>query len=256
MAKDVQYPYAFDENNQLVFVEDIEREKRHDHTYHCPCCGHPMLPRLGDSNAKHFYHSDNHKCGVESYIHAAAKRIIARKFNENDSFYIGLNSERLCKDKNHCPEEDTWNCYVLPVFARYDLKRYYDLPPEIEVDIVEPDGETHYRPDVLLRSSNPKRRDIFIEINYKHKSDSRKLESGHQIIEIKVREMADLLCLAEMESIDESKDIRFIGFKPLGVTPSQIMKEQKEDHELNDHPYRYYDYPPCIRRIIRNQKGQ
>lgn len=54
MSSSIQYPFAFDENNNLVFIEDIDPEHRHNHTYHCPNCGHEMTPRLGPHNAKHF----------------------------------------------------------------------------------------------------------------------------------------------------------------------------------------------------------
>lgn len=254
MDHNVQYPYAFDENNNLVFIKDIDREHRHDHCYHCPNCGQSMTPRLGEFNEWCFAHNENQKCGPESYLHATAKVLLANKFNNGDSFIIGLTSERPCKFINSCPEEETYNCYDLPEFSQYDLKEYYDHPAEIEVNIVEQDGVTHFRPDVLLHSSSPLRKDIFIEVHYKNRSNRKKRESGHQIIEITIRDLLDLRRLEEMDSISESGEIQFIGFKSRGVTPEQIVKAQKEDHELNDHPYTYYDYPPCIRRQLRTKK--
>lgn len=40
--KDILYPFALDENKNLVFIEDVDKEHRHDHTYTCPDCGHVM----------------------------------------------------------------------------------------------------------------------------------------------------------------------------------------------------------------------
>ena len=125
MTKQVQYPYAYDENNNLVFVEDIEREHRHDHLYHCPGCGQSMLPRLGGINAKHFYHSEGQACGIESYIHATAKVIIANRFNAKEKpFKIGLTSGATCRLANVC-KEDHDNCYTYPEYQEYDLVPYF-----------------------------------------------------------------------------------------------------------------------------------
>ena len=255
MAKTVQYPYAYNENNNFVFAGDINRDHRHDHIFHCPNCGQAMLPRLGENNAKHFYHSEGQACGVESYIHTSAKAIIRNRLNEGSSFFIGFTSERPCKYRESCIEDNTDECELLPEFGKYDLKLYYDQPADVEVDIVEPDGITHFRPDVLLRSSNPNRRDIFIEVYYKHRSDIEKLESGHQIIEIKVNGMGDLNQLALSDCILEGKHVHFYGFKPRYVNTTQIVNERKADYEANDHPFRYWDYPPCVQRRMRGEKG-
>ncbi len=206
---------------------DVEREHRYDHTYHCPNCGHPMLPRLGEHNAKCFAHDKNHKCGVESYIHSAAKVILAKRFNERaQPFKIGFAPERPCKKSKSCRDYDPYRCNCRKKILEYDLSIYYDLPAEIEVDLMEPDGETHFRPDVLLKSADPKRQDIFLEVYHKHKSSKEKIASGHQIIEIRVKNMFDLPSLATIECFMEGKDVDFYGFKPSCVTPDQIVEDK------------------------------
>lgn len=225
MAKNVQYPYAYDENNNLVFIKDIERERRYDHSYHCPNCGHPMLPRLGEHNAWCFAHSENHKCGVESYIHSTAKVILAKRFNERlIPFNICLTSRTPCLKAESCKEYIQFICEGHPKRQVFDLTQYYDLPAEIEVDLIEPDGETHFKPDVLLRSSDCNRQPIFIEVFHKHKSSKEKISSGHQIIEIRVREMSDLPALSTTECFTEGRDVNFFGFKPCRITPDQIVE--------------------------------
>lgn len=245
MAAQIQYPYAFDENNNLVFIDDVVKENRYDHTYHCPNCGGEMLTRLGEHNKHCFAHAGNQKCSGESYLHKAAKLLLARRFNERSKpFKIGLTSERPCDKLGTCPD-GTDKCYLLPEYKEFDLMEFYDLPAEVEVDILGPGGETHFTPDAMLRSSNPKRSDIFIEVYYKHKVTKDKIASGHQIIEIRVRELADLKGLEETECFKESKDVLFYNFKPRTVTPEQITDAIHENAEENDHYVNESDLPPC-----------
>lgn len=245
MATQIQYPYAFDEEKNLVFIDDVVKENRYDHTYHCPNCGGEMLPRLGEHNKHCFAHAGNQKCSGESYLHKAAKLLLARRFNKRSKpFKIGLTSERPCIKLGTCPEE-AYNCHLLPEYKEYDLMESYDLPAEVEVDILEPDGETHFTPDAMLRSSNPKRADIFIEVFYKHKVTKDKIASGHQIIEIRVRELADLKALEETECFKESKDIIFYNFKPRKATPEQIEAAVRQCAEENGFRNCEGALPPC-----------
>ena len=245
MAASIQYPYAFDEDNNLVFIGDVEKERRYDHVYHCPNCGGEMLPRLGEHNEHCFAHAGNQKCSGESYLHKAAKLLLARRFNERSKpFKIGLTSGRPCVKHGTCQEE-SYNCHLLPEYKEYDLMESYDLPAEVEVDILEPDGVTHFTPDAMLRSSSPMRADIFIEVYYKHKVTKEKVGSGHQIIEIRVRELADLKALEDTECFKESKDIVFYNFKPRKATPEQIEAAIRQCAEENDFRNCEGSLPPC-----------
>ena len=245
MATQIQYPYALDEDNTLVFIDDVVKENRYDHYYHCPNCGGEMLPRLGEHNRHCFAHAGNQKCSGESYLHKAAKLLLASRFNERSKpFKIGLTSERPCVKIGECKEE-SYNCHLLPEYKEFDLMESYDLPAEVEVDILEPDGETHFTPDAMLRSSNPRRANIFIEVYYKHKVTKDKIASGHQIIEIRVRELADLKALEETECFKESKDIIFYNFKPRKATPEQIETALRQCAEENDFVDLDSFLPPC-----------
>ncbi len=228
MESAVHYPYAFDENHNLVFIKDVERDTRHLHSFTCPCCSHPMTPRQGQFNSWHFAHGEGRPCSSESYIHFTAKEIVARRFNDRKSpFNISLEVERRCSFSSVCKEIQN-NCRLFPAAVEYDLHEHYDLPAVLEVDVVEPDGVTHYRPDVLLRSSNPLREDIFIEIYHNHKSTNNKVESGHRIIEIRIRDMEALRWLETTPSISETKDVQFYGFKrDLKVSPDTVFKIAK-----------------------------
>jgi ferredoxin-thioredoxin reductase catalytic subunit len=246
MTNNVQYPYALDESKHLIYIEDIQKEHRHDHIYHCPECGQEMRPRIGEHNAHHFAHSENQKCGIESYIHKTAKILLARRFNERKRpFMIGLTSNRPCRLFESCKESDKSICKCPPDYAEYDLLNYYDLPAVIEVDLVESDGITHFQPDVLLQSSKHSRKEIFIEVFYKHKSTKDKLASGHQIIEIQVRGMEDLKMLDDTVCFKESQDIRFYNFKPRSVNPDQIEAAVLKTAYSNDIKHIESALPPC-----------
>ena len=77
---EIQYPYAYDENHNLISIEDVTEADR-SREFRCPNCGAKMRPRLGKKNAHCFYHADTETCTAESYLHKVAKEIIVRKFN-------------------------------------------------------------------------------------------------------------------------------------------------------------------------------
>lgn len=223
----IQYPYAYDENGNLVFIGDVDIEGRDAHQYRCPECGRPMKPRLGPNRAKHFYHCDNQSCDVESYLHKTAKYILAERLNNKAvPLIIKLSPERLCEKYDFCPMARL-DCRCNPEEMEYDLARYYDLPAEIEVSLREPEGDVRFRPDVLLRSSDPRREDIYLEVCYKSPSNPGKIQSGHRIIEIVVRHLGDLEKLKTIERLEEGKDIKFYNFISK-VSPEGIVRWKQE----------------------------
>lgn len=245
MSSEVQYPYAYDECNNLVFIEDIKSNERYDHLYHCPECGGEMKPRLGQYNRKHFYHSDNHKCGIESYLHKTAKLLLAERINDRKRpLLVSLKPYKPCKFIDTCKEEKDC-CWIIPNRQEYNLSVHYDLPAEIEADIIEADGETHYRPDILLRSTDPKRKDIFIEVFYKHRSTADKIKSGRRIIEIRIRSLVDIESLRKRNIIEESNDIKFYNFNipssPEQIADSLIKYSRECGAELPPD-----ELPPCL----------
>jgi hypothetical protein len=251
----VQYPYALDESNKLVFIEDVDRETRREHLYHCPNCGQKMEPRQGEHNAWHFAH-DHHKCGVESYVHKTAKYIIKERFNDsNKSFVIGLSTKRQCMFLESCNYRDG-ECNCHSIYKEYDLKQYYDLPAEEEITVPTTAKGTLFRPDVLLRSNSPKRKEIFIEVFHKSRSKEKKINSGYPIIEIHIKDLIALRHLETFICLKESKDICFYNFKSLMISPEQIEKEIRDNLASNDVKVTDYVLPPCKRseQYKRNQQ--
>ncbi|MEE4465207.1 hypothetical protein V2S84_24305, partial [Azotobacter chroococcum] len=64
----IQYAYALDSQGALTHISDALRS----HTYTCPGCKSPIIPVLGEINAKHFRHSEG-CCALETYLHKCAK---------------------------------------------------------------------------------------------------------------------------------------------------------------------------------------
>lgn len=245
-AKTIQYPFAYDENNNLVSIKDVDREHRGEHSYRCPNCGEPMRPRQGEHNVWHFAH-DNHQCSQESYIHKTAKLLLAERFNSRSiPFCIAVSAESPCKQFSSCPKAEEYRCRMPlpPKATEYNLLDYYDLPAETEVDITEPDGETHYRPDVLLKSSDQKRQPIFIEVWYKHKSEIDKIRSGHRIIEIRLRGMDDLEALKSTTCFREDNNIQYYNFVR-SVKPRDIVVATLNYAEECECPCSTNSLPPC-----------
>ena len=218
----IQYPYALDENENLVYIQDVLKETRHEHQYHCPECGKTMLPRLGEHNAKHFYHSENQKCGAESYIHSVAKRILAARFNDRSRpFMVSFRVHSVCKKKDTCKFYLKELCED-NMTKEYDLHRSYDLPAREEVRL-KYNSAIVFQPDVVLQSSKSEREPIYLEIWYKHQSSSKKLQSKNHIIEIRVRSVSEL---AQLDTIRlrESEDICFYNCNEIKVEPDSFRR--------------------------------
>ena len=264
MSYKVQFPFAYDENNNLVLVEDIDIEHRHEHSYHCPSCGHSMLPRLGEHNAKHFYHSDNQKCGVESYVHKVGKELLLERFLSEKTFLIKFKQKALCELYQTCDvrkqAQQNHPIYSRPLYRNrrsiceviivkeFDLKDWYDTA-EIEKEYYLYDGSV-FRPDVLLSSTScPSRPPFFLEVCYKHSCSNEKRESGIRILEVKIDSLSDLSRIKDIRVFSQNRQISLINVRKETTCTKKVIKE-------------YSLGVPCsfknlinLSWIIKNQKG-
>lgn len=247
--KSIQYPCALDENNKRVFIGDIDKEHRHDHTYKCPDCGEPMLPRLGEKNAKHFYHSGNHSCNKESYIHAVAKGILADRFNDRSKpFKVKLWNSYYCKQRETCKWFDQQFCEESQM-DEYDLHDNYDLLAREEVWLKN-SPQDQFRPDVVIESSSNSHKPIFLEVYHKHKCSDKKLQSGNHIIEIRVKDFGELVSLQTLE-LSQSDRVNFQNFRDIRKGPEWFkMKAKARATEYGIKPD--YVLPVCS----RSREGQ
>ena len=227
MASDIQYPYAYDENNNRVFIEDIDKSTRRVHQYHCPDCEGKMKPRLVEHNAWHFAH-DHHKCGLESYIHKMAKQILCDRFNNPlIPFRIRMTIARPCKQADYCKLEKEHSCINWKSNKEYELTQYYRATAQEEASFNDSPMGKAFRPDVLLCGNGGSRKDIFLEVFYKHKTEAEKIELGERIIEFRLKSLGDLRWLETAELFEEGDRVTFLNFPAMPIAPDQIEKEIK-----------------------------
>lgn len=237
----IQYPYAYDEEGDLVHIDSVNKECRHSHAYTCPCCGNTMTPRLGEINAHCFAHSPNHICSEESYIHAVGKKILKETFDRSETYFIRFHRQCICQNSGSCTLFDIADCSYYKIES-IDLKDFYDLPAEIEYHI---NGASEYRADVALLSSKPNTRPILLEVWHKHKSSEDK-RKNNAIIEFRIRTFEDLKSL-ETDFVEENQNIQFYGFKK-NVTSEDIERYIRSQYKTSWRiPDRYL--PGCKRRL-------
>ena len=221
----VKYHYALDEHNRLVHINDVDRDNRFSHTYHCLNCGADMVPRMGNVRAWHFSHcADEDHCGTETYLHKLAKLLIRSKFENDSSFNIRYYRDVVCSDISTCPFARQDECHSVEP-ETFDLKQYYDICEEER----EVNG---YIADLRLTSSkHSKREPVLIEIQVTHKSTESKRMSGLKIIEIKIKSEDDIRNLLS-GILEDSRDdyfgqrnagpVKFYGFKEKSINPRPL----------------------------------
>lgn len=179
--KQIKYSYCIDENDEIVFINDLSKETRHKKRLFCLQCGHEMIPNLGSKKVWHFSHKSNCSCDGESYLHKLAKIKIQEKFNVEKNFPITFSRNIPCSEKEKCVFYDEYHCHSIKKIDR-DLKTWegktlYDI-----CDVEK--SYDNFRPDILLTySKDESRSPIFIEIFKSHESETTKINSNYRIIE-------------------------------------------------------------------------
>ena len=184
---DKLHRYALDEQGNTIFIDDVTKEERHNKFY-CKNCGEVMIPVLGKLRKKHFRHKVvTPACSYESYIHIIGKEKLKERFYQQESFLASYYMEYTCNKLNICKfREKLTNLKCNNREKRtIDLKQLYD---KCETEKVY----KGYKADLMLsHSKHPEREPVFIEISYTHDCTLRKLDSGIQIIEVKVKDDKD-----------------------------------------------------------------
>lgn len=230
----LDYKYAYDENNNLICIESINKENRGSHTYKCISCGKELVPKLGTIRTHHFAHKTNTTCNGETYLHLLAKQAINKRFNSDLPFVISLDAVSYCANRSNCPfyDEDCKSDGIETI----DLKDYYnksDIEKKVYSSIGE-DGKPHcsiletvnsekYIADVLLWNSDKIIREpIAIEICVSHSCNEKKLQSGLKIIEFNVKNEQDIESLISGEiNWDE---VKFYNFEKVKLKDKPVER--------------------------------
>ncbi len=178
--------YAYDETGNLIYLQKGKEYERKD--YKCLACGEIMRPVMGNNREWHFRHKNcNPSCNKESYLHSLAKELIKAKFDHDNEFNIAYYKKDSCPQIGHCAYCSS-KCSRL-FKHNINLKELYDT-----CEAEETDGISLYRADLKLSNSKkPKLKPVFIEVAYSHDCENDKINSGIQIIEIKINNEDDIL---------------------------------------------------------------
>ncbi len=184
----IEYPYALNSDGTLIHISKVP--DGHTENYYCPYCHADMTPACGPKNQHHFKHKpidDERKCSGETYLHELAKLLLADKLRIKNNFFIKFDANKR---------------------EGQDITLYYD-----DVDVekqVTKDGLS-FRPDILLRNSEDRYPQLFIEIANTHYCEQKKIDSHIPIIEISINSLNDLEWLQLLSFIDTTK--RYYLFK-------------------------------------------
>jgi len=175
----IKYKYALDAGRPVHIDSLIGGKDRKDYT--CPGCGKVLRPILGEIRKKHFRHKIEEVCSLETYLHNLGKSILKTSYDkalsEGTAFHIEYFAPLIC---NYCKNG---TCEVKKELNTFDLTSKFK-----KISLEKSDGE--FVPDLLLETDTGEK--IYIEIAVSHYCSSKKQKSGIRIVEIEIKDEADL----------------------------------------------------------------
>ena len=217
--KEPLYSHAFNEYEELVHIEQVTDEYRNIHQFKCPSCGKKMIAKIkGEQRCPHFAH-DTSKCDYDKYLHEVAKCKLTDLFNNSDeTIYFQYVFNEYC-NANECNFFKE-GCNKHSELKIINLKEKYDKC-EKEKSIKGNDGN-NYIADILLSDSKGEEKPLLLEIWHTNKCSAEKLNSGLQIVEIKIDSEQDIDQICSSRIIKESSTVKLYGFnleKEFNPTP-------------------------------------
>ena len=241
----------------MKHIRDITQENRRSYTYTCPYCKKELRPRLGAKKAHCYAHKPGESCELDRYIHTTAERLLKEKWDRNEPFEITMKVRTECKEKDSCLfyRDFDPNCLI-------EEEKTFDLKKQYSQCIVEKKyGE--FIPDLCLLDDTGQHAPIFIEIWSKHKNSEKKAESGHMIIEIRLKTIEELEELPT-HPITESESVTFSHFKVLKKAPPKedgpnlmkytlfegTLKSYVDDKNVFCENYKMKHHPKSIFEVV------
>ena len=183
----IEYPYALNNENIIVKIDDVTVAYKKQHTFTCPNCNKEMIAKIkGEARSPHFAHN-NQLCSKETYWHKTAKFLFEKRFkwHMSNAIPISINYKQPEKcNQNRCHYGKNSICWKKPI-------KTFELLPKFTKCLVEQtDLETGLRPDVTL--SNNEKEKLYVEIFHSHKSSEEKKATLIPIIEITIKNQFDL----------------------------------------------------------------
>lgn len=241
MDKDmVQYGYALlDDSQQIVAIDQLNREKSQGHSFYCPNCHERMYPTFGQKYIHHFRHIGQ-KCQYSNYLHNIAKTVFKQEFErcrkDNIPFLLELHAPTKCdrdclvKTKKECKKFDRTTVNLAKLYTSITLEQTLFI------------DDHSRRPDILLKSDDGQQ--LWIEIWVSHETPVDKRVDG-PIVELKISSENDLKQFRNhhiTQSVENELAVRYFNVEFNGSQDSvQISKHDCQ----NCHDYAAR---PSIRR--------
>ena len=201
----IKYRYACNSAGNIVDIDTVPKNWKSSEIFTCLSCSRALSPVLGIKRRKHFRHKTDfeNNCSPETYLHKLAKQTFFETYNsciENkQEFFIVLKMKKICtfygKDFNYL-------CDLGEEAFHFDLTRYF---PTINLET----RVGNFIPDLLL--SNERGDKIFIEIAVTHLSSQEKTQSNYRIIELDVKDEADIEVIKSC-LLSEEQNVKFLNF--------------------------------------------
>ncbi len=205
----IKYSYAL-VNGSPVHISEVTEESREVNKYTCICCGDVMAAHINGKRRRHFQHYRETQHDYETYLHLTAKKIIKEAYenaiSNNQPVFIEYYEKRLC---NNYKPTTSLPCDLGKCYAKFDITLTHK-----EIHEEKPVGQ--FIPDLHLKSD--KHKEIFIEIFVTHECEVEKAKSGYKIIEIRIKDEADLQQLSNLHFLRKNKNVKFHGFETKTVT--------------------------------------
>ena len=161
---------------------------------------------------------------------------------------------RPCGQSTSCKLEKAQSCLNWQCHKEYELTQYYKGTAREEATLKEEATGKTYRSDVLLCGNGNTRKDILLEVYYKHKTEAEKISIGERIIEFRLKGMEDLRWLETTELFEEGKNVSFTNFPSLPISPEQIEKEIRENSQSSNHSRVYQEELPTCRQSVEYRR--
>ena len=218
--KGIKYQYAEKISGELVHINAINKTLSHE-KYFCIDCKEELIPKLGDIRIHHFSHKkDTYNCSKETYLHILGKRIFYETYLyclENNIpfyFYASLYNSlsATCKYYEYLRSQDC----IIKGINKVDLTKIFDF---IEYE----KSQEKFRPDLTLKNNYGDK--IFIEISVTHPCEKEKIESKNKIIEIAIKEEADIRVILDKNLSEEDDNITYYNFDDFNIYTEPVCKE-------------------------------
>lgn len=212
MEYNIQYQHCKDKEGNIISINDISEENRHDKKLYCLSCGNEMIFCRSSLGTPFFRHKTNCSCDGETYLHLLAKQKIKEAFEDKSRpFYMLLRADSPCSEYKTCFFFNDNCIYEENLASAIDLHRWYDtISEEVPIDC--------FVADLLLTNSVKNYDPLFIEIFVTHPCEASKVFSQYRIIEVPITSEKDVenICkngFVQSTFVEDINSCRFYNIK-------------------------------------------